>query len=54
MLLSVKPRPDTGGGVKISLIGPVRARVDYRVFSLLGSPIEDTVQRLYVGLNLKF
>jgi len=24
------------------------------VFSLRGSPIEDTVQRLYVGLNLKF
>ena len=45
---------NNGGGVKISVIGPVRARVDYRVFSLRGSPIEDTVQRLYVGLNLKF
>ena len=45
---------NTGGGVKISLIGPLRARVDYRVFSLRGSPIEDTVQRLYVGVNLKF
>ena len=45
---------NNGGGVKISLIGPVRARVDYRVFTLRGSPIEDTVQRLYVGLNLKF
>jgi len=45
---------NNGGGVKISLIGPVRARVDYRVFSLRGSPIDDTVQRLYVGLNLKF
>ncbi len=45
---------NNGGGVKISLIGPVRARVDYRVFSLRGSPIEDTVQRLYVGVNLKF
>lgn len=45
---------NNGGGVKISLVGPVRARVDYRVFSLRGSPIEDTVQRLYVGLNLKF
>jgi hypothetical protein len=45
---------NNGGGVKISLIGPVRARIDYRVFSLRGSPIEDTVQRLYVGLNLKF
>jgi hypothetical protein len=45
---------NNGGGVKISLIGPVRARVDYRVFNLRGSPIEDTVQRWYVGLNLKF
>jgi hypothetical protein len=45
---------NNGGGVKISLIGPLRARVDYRVFSLRGSPIEDTVQRLYVGVNLKF
>jgi hypothetical protein len=45
---------NNGGGVKISLIGPVRARIDYRVFSLRGSPIEDTVQRWYAGLNLKF
>jgi hypothetical protein len=45
---------NNGGGVKISLIGPLRARVDYRVFSLRGSPIEGTVQRLYVGVNLKF
>jgi hypothetical protein len=45
---------NNGGGVKISLIGPLRARIDYRVFSLRGSPIEDTVQRLYVGLNVKF
>jgi hypothetical protein len=45
---------NNGGGVKISLVGPLRARIDYRVFSLRGSPIEDTVQRLYVGLNLKF
>jgi hypothetical protein len=45
---------NNGGGVKISLIGPIRARIDYRVFNLRGSPIEDTVQRFYVGLNLKF
>jgi hypothetical protein len=32
----------------------VRARVDYRVFTLRGSPREDVVQRLYVGLNLNF
>jgi hypothetical protein len=45
---------NNGGGVKISLIGPLRARVDYRVFTLRGSPLEDVVQRLYVGVNLKF
>jgi hypothetical protein len=45
---------NNGGGVKISLIGPVRARIDYRVFSLRGDPIEDTVHRLYAGVNLAF
>ncbi len=45
---------NTGGGVKISLVGPVRARIDYRVFTLRGSPVEGTVQRLYAGVNLKF
>jgi hypothetical protein len=45
---------NNGGGVKISLAGPVRARIDYRVFSLRGSPLHTTVQRVYVGLNLKF
>ncbi len=45
---------NTGGGVKISLFGPIRARVDYRVFKLSGSPLYPHPQRLYVGLNLKF
>jgi len=45
---------NTGGGVKISLIGPLRARVDYRVFTLKGSPAYDVVHRVYVGANLKF
>jgi hypothetical protein len=45
---------NTGGGVKISLIGPLRARVDYRVFTLKGSPLHDVVNRFYVGANLKF
>jgi hypothetical protein len=45
---------NTGGGVKISLIGPLRARVDYRVFSLKGSPLHDVVHRVYAGINLKF
>jgi len=45
---------NSGGGVKISLIGPLRARIDYRVFTLRGSPVEGTVQRLYAGVNLRF
>jgi hypothetical protein len=45
---------NTGGGVKISLLGPVRARVDYRVFKLAGDPLHSTVQRVYVGINLRF
>src|SRR4030095_961928 len=31
---------NNGGGVKISLVGPRRARADYRVFSLPGAPTE--------------
>jgi opacity protein-like surface antigen len=45
---------NTGGGVKISLAGPIRARLDYRVFTLRGDPLYSTVHRLYAGLNLKF
>ncbi len=45
---------NTGGGVKISLYGPIRLRVDYRVFKLNGSPLFSHPQRIYVGLNLKF
>ena len=45
---------NNGGGVKVSLMGPIRARVDYRVFSLKGNPQHATVQRVYAGLNLAF
>jgi hypothetical protein len=45
---------NNGGGVKISLVGPLRARVDYRVFSLQGDPLYSTVHRFYVGANLNF
>jgi hypothetical protein len=45
---------NTGGGVKISLLGPLRARVDYRVFKLRGDALHSTVHRLYAGVNLKF
>lgn len=45
---------NTGGGVKIGLFGPIRLRIDYRVFKLSGSPRYSNPQRLYAGLNLKF
>ena len=43
-----------GGGVKISLLGPLRLRVDYRLFTLRGSPLHSKPQRIYAGLNLAF
>ena len=45
---------NTGGGAKITLLGPIRARVDYRVFQLRGEPLHDVVHRVYAGLNLAF
>ena len=43
-----------GGGAKIRLAGPLRLRVDYRLFRLRGSPLYETYQRVYAGANLKF
>ena len=45
---------NVGGGAKIKLLGPLRVRVDYRIFKLQGEPIHDVYQRFYVGGNLKF
>jgi len=45
---------NTGGGVKISLAGPVRLRLDYRIFTLGDEALESPVQRFYVGINFKF
>ena len=43
-----------GGGVKVNLAGPLRLRLDYRIFTLQGSPRYSKPQRFYAGLNLKF
>ena len=43
-----------GGGVKIRVLGPVRLRLDYRVFRLKGEPLHPTYQRFYAGANLAF
>jgi hypothetical protein len=38
----------------VTLIGPLRLRLDYRVFTLQGSPLHPKPQRFYAGINLKF
>lgn len=43
-----------GGGGKIKLVGPLRLRLDYRIFKLQGSPLHTTYQRFYAGANLRF
>jgi hypothetical protein len=44
---------NTGGGVKMSLAGPLRLRVDYRVFKLGSGALYSPAHRVYVGLNVK-
>jgi opacity protein-like surface antigen len=43
-----------GGGVKINLVGPLRLRVDYRIFKLANGAFNKTPQRFYAGANLSF
>lgn len=44
-----------GAGVKWTMFGPLRLRLDYRLTRLVGSPIGSrTVHRFYVGANVKF
>jgi opacity protein-like surface antigen len=45
---------NTGGGVKVSLAGPIRLRVDYRIFKLGSGALDSPAHRFYAGLNLKF
>jgi hypothetical protein len=45
---------NTGGGVKVSLVGPLRLRLDYRVFKLGSDALHSPAHRVYAGLNLKF
>jgi hypothetical protein len=43
-----------GGGIKIGLAGPLRLRLDYRVFNLRGTPLYPHPQRFYAGVNFSF
>ncbi len=45
---------NTGGGVKLTLAGPLRVRIDYRVLTLRGSPLHSRVHRVYAGANVMF
>ena len=45
---------NTGGGVKVNLIGPLRVRVDYLIFKLGSGALNSPAHRIYAGLNLKF
>lgn len=45
---------NVGGGVKFTLAGPLRIRLDYRVFRLSGDTVYKTPQRFYAGANLAF
>ena len=45
---------NVGGGAKIRLAGPLRLRLDYRLFRLHGEPLHQTYQRFYAGVNLAF
>jgi len=43
-----------GGGAKIGLAGPLKLRLDYRIFRLQGEPLHKTYQRFYAGANISF
>lgn len=45
---------NTGGGVKITLAGPLRLRLDYRLFRLGNDANTSPAHRVYAGLNLRF
>ncbi len=54
-LLEIGAATNTGGGVKVGLVGPLRMRFDYRVFLLRGeSSPNKTHHRFYTGVNLAF
>jgi opacity protein-like surface antigen len=45
---------NSGGGAKIALAGPIRLRVDYRIFKLGSGALNSPAHRIYAGLNIKF
>ena len=45
---------NVGGGVKFTLIGPLKVRADYRVFKLGSGALSSPAHRFYVGANVSF
>ena len=45
---------NVGGGVKAKLLGPIRLRVDMRIFRLNDDAVTKTPLRIYAGLNIRF
>ena len=45
---------NVGGGVKVTVVGPVGMRFDYQAYSLSGDALHDRTQRVYAGLNVAF
>lgn len=43
-----------GGGVKMKFFGPLRLRLDYRLFKFRGDAVYKTVHRFYAGVNAGF
>jgi opacity protein-like surface antigen len=43
-----------GGGLKMSVIGPLGLRFDYRVFKLGSDALTSPAHRFYAGANLRF
>jgi opacity protein-like surface antigen len=43
-----------GGGVKLGLFGPLKMRLDYRLFKFRGEAVHKTVHRVYAGINASF
>lgn len=43
-----------GGGLKLGLAGPLRLRLDYRVFHLRGNPLYRNPKRFYAGVSVAF
>ena len=45
---------NSGVGVKTTIFGPIKVRVDYRILKLRGEPLYGTVHRVYSGVHLVF